>query len=122
MATANLIWKQDRIVVRVRAVMLRRAQFAAETLEREVRARVGDPYPPASAPGQPPHRRTGALQRSIQGFVKPLAMKIRVGLSIAAPYAKFLQRGTTRMAARPFLGTVSDRRRVVDILSGRSAR
>lgn len=54
----------------------------------------------ASAPGQPPAIRTGNLFRSIrESFPRPLTGQIVIG----APYAEYLERGTSRMAARPFV-------------------
>jgi hypothetical protein len=118
----TLIWNQDRVISRARGVMLARAQNAAEAAEQQVKARLGEAHPPASAPGQPPRRRTGALQRSIVGAVRATVARIRVQVSAAAPYARMLQQGTRKMAARPFLGLPIDARLIVDILSGRRRR
>ncbi len=105
---------------RTRVVMLQRSQIAASVLERNVKARIGTSFPPASRPGRPPHRRTGALQRGVHGAARVLNnFRVRVELTVAAFYAPFLQRGTRRMAARPFIGFAEDARTVVDILSGR---
>lgn len=38
---------------------------AVHALSEIAREKVGQPYPPASEPGEPPHRRTGGLQRAI---------------------------------------------------------
>jgi hypothetical protein len=119
MARTNLIWRSDRIMGRVNATMIARGRVAAAAGERQVKARIADPFPPASRPGQPPKRRTGALQRSVLGTVRLLTRRIRVTLSAAAPHAIYLQRGTSRMARRPFLGLPEDARLIVDILSGR---
>lgn len=54
----------------------------------------------ASLPGQPPKADTHTLDRQIETTqVEPL--KVRV--SSNAPYSKFLEYGTSRMAARPFM-------------------
>jgi Bacteriophage HK97-gp10, putative tail-component len=119
MATTNLVWRQDRVISRARATMLRRGQVAASAAERQVRDRLSTPSPPPSTAGQPPHRRTGVLQRSIVGNVRLLTNIVRVTVTALAPYARFLQRGTRRMASRPFLGFPVDARLIVDILSGR---
>ena len=54
----------------------------------------------ASSPGQPPAMRTGTLMRSwrpmIFGAYNP-------GLEGGTPYAGYLQYGTSKMAARPFI-------------------
>ena len=119
MASVDLRWNQDRVITRARATMMRRGVLAAEALERQVKTRVADPFPPASRPGQPPHRRTGALQRGIQTTARLLVNRVRISLTAAAHYARFLQRGTRKMARRPFVGLPADARLVVDFLSGR---
>lgn len=55
----------------------------------------------ASGPGEPPAIRSGELLRSIG---QPQFPTLNVGrLVIGAPHARFLERGTPRMAARPFI-------------------
>jgi len=57
-----------------------------------------------SKPGEPPHARTGRLRNSI---VAPPVMPTDeplVGLvGVSALYGKFLEFGTSKMAARPFV-------------------
>lgn len=65
-------------------------------------------YPPASAPGDPPHIRTGNLKRSIErGETKTSGTEsvtlISIGKGLNRDYAKFLEFGTRYMAARPFI-------------------
>jgi hypothetical protein len=63
----------------------------------------------ASAPGQPPAVDTGRLRASITHQVGGpvynsqvgIALYVRVGTGVA--YARYLEFGTSRMAARPFL-------------------
>jgi len=57
--------------------------------------------PPASSPGEPPHREHGALMQSIQWEVDKKEMTARVGSNLK--YAKYLELGTKDMGARPFL-------------------
>jgi hypothetical protein len=58
-------------------------------------------YYRASAPGEPPAIRTGNLFRSIrESFPEPLTGQLVIGAS----YAEHLERGTSRLAARPFIG------------------
>ena len=72
---------------------------AAEVLATRMRNNLSEDYPPASMPGQSPHRRTGNLQASVE-VKKPQPLKRLVGSSAA--YAKFLEFGTSKMAARPW--------------------
>jgi HK97 gp10 family phage protein len=54
----------------------------------------------ASAPGQPPAVDTGTLTNSISfSFENPLMARIIIN----AEYASYLENGTARMAARPFI-------------------
>ncbi len=53
----------------------------------------------ASAPGEAPGVRTGTLIRSIG---RPAVSDLRGTLRVTAPYAAFLEKGTNKMAARPF--------------------
>jgi HK97 gp10 family phage protein len=79
--------------------MGRRLNRSGVEVVTKVREAINKPYPPASSPGNPPHRRTGALWRSV--FATEAKDKVTVAAD--APHAEFLERGTRRMAARPFL-------------------
>lgn len=70
-----------------------------------------DAYPPASTPGTPPHVRTGTLSRSIdqETFQRSGEFVGRVGTNLI--YGKYLELGTSRMAARPYLRPALDMNR-----------
>jgi len=74
-------------------------------LVSEIQDSLGTAYPPASAPGDPPHLRTGVLRRSVRieevgdDYVKVSAG----GVGDLAPYAVHLEYGTSRMQPRPFV-------------------
>ncbi len=78
-------------------------EFTAPKSGREYRRPGGGTYR-ASAPGEPPAIRTGQLRASVSD---PQVMKVGstlVGkITISAPYAEFLERGTSRVAPRPFI-------------------
>lgn len=63
--------------------------------------RPGGSFYQASAPGEPPAIRSGDLLRSIgqPTFPAPNVGQMRIG----APYASLLERGTVKVAARPFV-------------------
>lgn len=67
----------------------------------------------ASAPGEPPARRTGNLRMHWNGQVKS-ENSSRGGVVVVAelesqePYAIHLENGTTRMAPRPFVGKIQE--------------
>ena len=87
-------------------------------------------YPPASRPGEPPRVRTGTLLRSIdqETFRSKAGTKVdftaRVGSNLK--YGFWLETGTRRMAARPWLRPALDSKRnqiVKEILkAGRSMK
>ena len=70
---------------------------------------IGKPYPPSSSEGEPPHRRSGNLQRSITiKFNKtPTSLEVKVGSK--AKYAMDLEMGTSKVPARPFLRPANDK-------------
>jgi HK97 gp10 family phage protein len=68
-----------------------------------------------SQPGQPPNADTHLLDRSIETTsVGPLHVQV----SSNAPYSAALEFGTSKMAARPFMGPASDQSRaeVTDLI------
>lgn len=60
----------------------------------------------ASAPGDAPNRDTGILQANIEiSQPKPLVARV----TSKAPYAAALERGTSKMAARPYMRPARDK-------------
>lgn len=59
--------------------------------------------PPPSSPGQPPSVRTGRLRGSITWRVGVDALSPYVDVGSAVTYAAYVELGTSRMAARPYL-------------------
>lgn len=61
-----------------------------------------------SRPGEPPNQDTGVLANNIETVqVEPLLVEV----SSNAPYSAPLEFGSSRMAARPFMGPARDRKR-----------
>ena len=89
---------------------LRNAEL--DVLKGQRSGRVYRKYPykstyTASAPGEPPARRTGALRLHWNGHIETAAAKsgvtnVSIVLESETPYAGYLENGTKRMAARPF--------------------
>lgn len=64
-----------------------------------------------SRPGEPPNEDTGDLRRSIKVVqTGPLSVRVVAG-GDGAPYAPFLEFGTSRMLARPFMGPAARKRK-----------
>lgn len=71
-------------------------------VESAAKRSMGQTAPP-SAPGQPPAVRTGRLRASITWRPGQDARSPYVDIGTAVFYAPFVELGTSRMAARPFL-------------------
>jgi hypothetical protein len=61
------------------------------------------PYDTPSKPGEPPRKRTGWLQRNVLYELDEKTLSGRVGITRNARYGLYLELGTRRMAARPWL-------------------
>ena len=83
---------------------------AAEAVE-QIQESISTPYPPESLPSLPPHTRTGTLRRSVRiENVEPLKVTIAAGGSgTNAPYASWLEFGTSEMEPRPFMQPILER-------------
>ncbi len=113
-------WYGDEVQAKVKNHMATRLQYAARQVRDHIRVRLGDKRGPtkglmrkirsgkapafavqASAPGEFPAMRTGHLRRNIQADFDAARMVARVGTTVA--YGKWLEFGTRKMAARPWL-------------------
>jgi hypothetical protein len=123
---SNLKWNGDAVQKQFKLLMERRIKAACIYLSKEVKADISQPgtlrYNPTlksgkssrsqktiynfthSRPGNPPYKQTGQLRRAVgyETFSGTLTGRVGVDLSMAS-YAKALELGTRRMAARPFL-------------------
>lgn len=67
----------------------------------------------ASAPGEPPARRSGALRLNWHGEVKSgsstVGTKIIAALESEQRYAGYLENGTSRMAPRPYKDRITEK-------------
>lgn len=66
-------------------------------------------YPFPSKPGEPPRKRTGAGQRGIQSEFDAAIPAGRVGMLPNAKYMVYLNFGTKRIAARPWIEVTLER-------------
>lgn len=79
----------------------------AEAFQSISRGSVSDKGHVASKPGEPPNRDTGILQAGLRAqLLKPLLAEV----SSNAPYAAALERGTFRVAARPYMRPARDKK------------
>lgn len=99
---------------RLEAAMVVGLGNAGQVLHRRAVDVVNTPYPPASSPGQPPHRRSRTLQRGLTVWITRGVgtVVMHMGWRNNDPvYARFLAKGTARMAPRPALPVVLASRR-----------
>ncbi len=79
---------------------LARRAVAVETAAKEA---TGGAFPPPSLPGEPPHLRSGRLRASISWRLGEDELGLYADIGSNVEYAGYLEGGTDRMAARPFL-------------------
>lgn len=76
----------------------------AELLVDDIKANWSGYYPPASEPGEAPAIRTGTLDLSVMPTdLSDDGGHLSINVRASAPYADFLEYGTYKMAARPFM-------------------
>ena len=96
-------WHGGTVKKAILSTMESRMDVVADFLEKYVKDSLTIPYPPASAPDEPPHMRTGGLLNSIERERQGLTLRVGTSSSASAYYAKYLEIGTRHMAPRPFL-------------------
>lgn len=82
-----------------------RGVMMADALAKEIKQISSDPYPPASKPGKPPHRRSGKFVSGVHVIRTTNGALVR----FYAPYSKFLIYGTKHMDPRPALQIAAKR-------------
>lgn len=75
-----------------------------------VSASIDTPYPPASSPGESPHKRTGNLQAGVAHVDGPDSTVIVSNRAEGDPLVPaYLEFGTHKMAARPYMRPVMNK-------------
>lgn len=119
---ASFRWTGGRAPWIVRNAVADGMERAAIRVKRAIRAKINIPYPPASSPGDPPHRRTGTLRREIDYWVNRQTLIIKIGPSVDAAYGIGLEFGTVKMEARPFINvTVKENISMINNTMARAA-
>lgn len=68
----SVIYKQNpKFIPQLMSITNDAIKNMARELRDNIRKKISIPFPPASLPGQPPHKRTGGLRRAI--FAKKIA-------------------------------------------------
>lgn len=96
-----------RIIKRNRSATTKALDQMMNEMTAAIKKKITKPYPPASVPGRPPHRRTGFLHDRTEVIRKGRKFIIRT-----PQYGVWLDGGTRKMAARPFiLTTIEDQKK-----------
>lgn len=122
-------WSTGAFVAKTQAELAGRLKAAGKMLEPKMRAKLegegsghvyskpgGGTYR-ASAPGEPPAERTGALMRSVTSKMIG-SLTLRIGSPM--PYAGYLEWGTETIKQRPWLRSTifGNKQNILRALSG----
>lgn len=103
-ATARVRWDSKPVQQQLVNLLMRNARAAGAELRDQTKAAISSRG--RSGAGQPPGLVSGKLRRSIRSIVRrdrsASEITIRVGSGLF--YSRFLEKGTSKLAARPFLG------------------
>lgn len=129
----QLIWEDGKFVILTKKEVERRMKQVCKDVVEHIMDDIREPYPPASDPYTPPHRRTGHLHSSISFEVHDEGQEIAgyVGVMKKSPanlYGRALELGSTRttdaghtvtVLPRPYLrkGVLDMRAHIVRVLT-----
>lgn len=102
-------WHGDEFLKIVESEMQKRLATAAEVVRAEAVRSIRTPYPPASTPGNPPHSRSGASGLLGSVFYDVDSAKHEAIVGTPLKYGLYLELGTKKMAARPWLRPALER-------------
>jgi len=96
--TRRIEFKTGKIITRTRKATAQAFDTVARKMTADVRRKISKPHPPPSRPGAHPHKRSGTLKREFEVIRKGFNLIVRV-----PQYGIWLEGGTTKMRARPFI-------------------
>jgi len=99
-------WNDNRLTASVRREAASRLTMCGQVLRSHIVRLLSTPFFAVgpSKPGEPPHARTGRLRNSITAPpVLPTDHPMQMLVGTNVEYAPFLEQGTKKMAARPFI-------------------
>lgn len=117
-----LKWHGDNFEQYLKGVVAEKIERACIVVKNEAKISISEPSNHGitpSDPGQQPHKDTGRLRASVSHEVDKATLTGRVGTNV--DYGKFLELGTVKMAARPWLRPALEKMRstVIKILQGK---
>lgn len=114
MARSTVRWYGPQVTMRVREQMKRRLVRAGQLAVRATRRNIDQKGPPASRPGEFPHRQSGDLWRSVG--MRLDRRSLSVSIVATAPYAAILE--TRRSFLRRTLREIKPQLRTILLGSG----
>src|SRR5262249_32630730 len=104
---------REEVSFRLRQALVKTFEDISGLIVSDIRTGISELYPPPSKPGEEPHERTGLL---INGVRSAVVQNIGSVLMViyCAPYPGdafvplYLEMGTPKMAARPFMSVARD--------------
>lgn len=106
---ATFKFKKAGTTAKIRSAVAYGLEVLGDRIYKRLRQTLNTPYPPASQPGDPPHRRTGRLRNATYYRVNKAKSELHVGFDARkARYWRFLEGGTKKMDPRPSLKPVLD--------------
>lgn len=102
----SLKWNGSQVFGQVEDRIRNNVERALAHLVDALQENLNTPYPPASDPGEFPHKRTGNLQASV--YYQFDRRRFTGDIIVDAPYAVYLEEGTQKMQERPFLQPTID--------------
>jgi hypothetical protein len=104
---ATSSWNGGAVVANLQAQswlgIVRAVVFYWTQLQNALNVANPRPYNQPSAPGDPPRKRTGWLQRNVVYELNEQTRVAKVGLTANVPYGLWLEIGTRKMRPRPYL-------------------
>ena len=109
MAKTKITWREKPFKIAITSTLDKRIASAMILLRSELKRVLSTPYPPASRPGHPPHKRTGKLRKSVQYRKDRKKNTYEIGAFKDAEYGWYLEKGVRnedgswKIAPRPWL-------------------
>lgn len=104
----GFVWYGEQAKAEVTSLIALRIEYAARWFRDQIKLKLSVPgtgrggtLAGASAPGEYPRKQRGRLWASVQMRMERALLVAHVGTNLK--YGKFLETGTSRMAARPWL-------------------
>lgn len=93
-----ITFKTDQVFSKVQSSVRKAWDKYALEVQAQIRQKINTAFPPSSTPGTPPHRRSGFLHDNVKVVRKGNGLVVRV-----PQYGVWLEGGTGKMLARPFI-------------------